>query len=257
MGLGRHLRELWGHRLGFAASLLLATLAAVWSIGDIGLFPPRIEPRVVQMASAQTRAIVDAPTSAVSDLDIPTTNLPGMTNRGVLVGNMIASEPVRGYVARRAHVKAELIQIASPVTPDFARPLATSGKRSTKDIFKSPNAYRLSVQANPTVPILDVYAEAPTVAAAEALANGAVAGMSDYLRDLADRQDIPVSRRVHVEQLGRAEGGEINPGIEVKLAILTFLLVFAASGATVLALVRVRRGWTLETIAQRNARQAG
>jgi hypothetical protein len=212
----------------------------------VTVFPPSVKPRVLQMAAASTRALVDSPKSAVLDLKVPTTNLQGMTNRGVLVGNMIASAPVRAYIARRAHVPTELLQVAGPVTPDFPRPLATSGKRSTKDILKSPNQYRLSVQANPTVPILDIYAQAPTADAARALANGAVQGMEDYLHDLANAQHIAVDQRVHLEQLGHADGGVINPDVSVKLAILSFLLVFTASSAMVLAATRVRRGWQLE-----------
>ena len=53
-----------------------------------------------------------------------------MTNRGVLIGNVMASEPVRQYISKRAGVPAEVLQVASPVTPDFPRPLATSGKKS-------------------------------------------------------------------------------------------------------------------------------
>jgi hypothetical protein len=254
MRFGRHLRELWEHRLGLVASVLIASLAALWSVGKVTVFPPGVKPRVLQMSAASTRALVDAPQSAVLDLKVPTTNLQGMTNRGVLVGNMIASAPVRAYIARRAHVPMELLQVAGPVTPDFPRPLATSGKRSTKDILKSPNQYRLSVQANPTVPILDIYAQAPTADAARALANGAVQGMEDYLHDLANMQHIAVDQRVHLEQLGKADGGVINPDVSVKLAILSFLLVFTASSAMVLAAVRVRRGWQLEAVSQKSAK---
>jgi hypothetical protein len=254
MRFGRHLRELWQHRLGLTASVLLACLAALWSVGKVTVFPPGVKPRVLQMGAASTRALVDAPKSAVIDLTVNTTSLQGMTNRGVLVGNMIGSAPVRAYVARRAHVPVELLQVATPVTPDFPRPLATSGKRSTKDILKSPNQYRLSVQANPTVPILDIYAQAPTANAARALANAAVQGMSDYLHDLANAQHIAVAQRVHIQQLGQAEGGVINPNVSVKLAILSFLLVFTASGAMVLAADRVRRGWQLETVKHKSAK---
>jgi hypothetical protein len=163
---------------------------------------------------------------------------------------------VREYIARRAKVRSELLQIASPVTPEFPRPLATSGKKSTRDILKSPNQYRLSIQANPTVPILDIYAEAPTAEIARQLANGAVDGMQDYLRDLAAAQRTPADRQVHLEQLGHAKSGVINPGIRVKVGIMSFLLVFAASSATVLAVGRVRRGWKLEALAQREAKTA-
>jgi hypothetical protein len=251
MQLGRHLRELWGHRVGLIASLALALLASLWSVGKVSFFPPGVKPRVLTMSVANTRALVDAPKSAVLDLKVNTGSLQAMSNRGVLIGNVMASEPVRDYIGKRAKIRGELLQIASPVTPDFPRPLATSGKKSPRDILKSPNAYRLNIQANPTVPILDIYAEAPTPELAQQLANGAVDGMQDYLNDLATAQQVPVERRVRLEQLGRAKGGTINPGVRLKLGALSFLIVFAASSATVLAVGRVRQGWSLESHAQR------
>jgi hypothetical protein len=250
MALGRHLRELWGNRIGLVASLILASLAALWGVGKVSLFPPSVKPRVLEMSAANTRALVDAPKSAVLDLSVPTTNLLSMTNRGVLVGNVMGSAPVREYIGRRAGIKPSLLQIASPVTPDFPRPLATSGKRSTRDILKSPNAYRLSIQANPTVPILDIYAEAPTPKLAEQLANGAVDGMKDYLRDLGVKQSIPAAQQVQLQQLGRASGGTINEGVNLRVGVLSFFLMFFASSLTALAISRVRRGWRLESLAR-------
>ena len=41
--------------------------------------------------------------------------------------------------------------------------------------------------------------------------------MQDYLNDLAEPQQVPVDQRVRLEQLGRAKGGVINPGVRVKL----------------------------------------
>jgi hypothetical protein len=245
MQFGRHLHELSRHRLGLLLSVLLASLAALWSVGKVSLDPPGIKPRVLQMGAASTRALVDYPKSAVLDLAVPTANLQAMTNRGVLVGNIIASAPVRTYIGRRAHIKPELLQVVSPVTPDFPRPLATSGTRSTSDILDSPNAYRLSIQSNPTVPIVDIYAEAPTAETARALADGAVEGMRDYLHDLAMAQRIPSDQRVRLVQLGAATGGVINPGISVKLGIISFLIVFGACCLAVMAITRVRRGWNV------------
>lgn len=253
MQLGRHLRELWGHRIGLIASLILALCATLWSVGKVSVFPPSVKPRVLSVSAANTRALVDAPHSAVLDLKTTTQSMVGMTNRGVLIGNVMASEPVREYIGRRAGIPGELLQVASPVTPDFPRPLASSGKKSPRDIMKSPNEYRLSIQANPTVPIVDIYAEAPTPELAQALANGAVDGMQDYLKDVATAQHVPADRRVRLEQFGRAKGAEINPGIRLKLGVLTFLFVFAAASVTVLAFERVRQGWKLESVGRRDA----
>ena len=173
--------------------------------------------------------LVDTPKSAILDLSVDTYNFRAYTNRSLLVGNIMASPPVRRYIARRAHVPAEVLQVASPVTPDFPRPLASDGEKHSSDILKSPDQYRLSVQVNPTVPVVDVYAEAPTAEAAQQLANGAVDGMKDYLRDLGTAQSIPPFEQVHLQQLGRAKGAVIDPGISAKVALLTFFLVFGAS----------------------------
>lgn len=246
MQLGRHLRELWRLRLGLVAAVVVAALAALWSVGSVSLFPPGVKSRDLEMAVASTRVLVDAPTATVLDLSVNAYNFQSITNRALLVGNVMASEPVRQYIGKRAHVPPEVLQVASPVTPDFPRPLATSGRKSTRDILKSPDEYRLSIQANPTAPILDIYAQAPTARTAELLATGAVEGMKDYLRELGGTQGVPQSRQVRLEQLGRADGGVINPGISVKVALLTFLIVFAVSSVAVLFVARVRQGWRLE-----------
>jgi hypothetical protein len=246
MQLGRHLRELWELRIGLVASLLLAVFAALWSVGQVGVFPPSIKTRKLEIAAASTSVLVDTPKSTVLTLSVNTYDLRAFTNRSLLVGNIMASPPVRRYIARRAHVPADVLQVASPVTPDFPRPLASSGAKRSSDILKSPDEYRLSIQSNPTVPVVDVYAEAPTAAAAQQLANGAVDGMKDYLRDLAAAQGTRPSEQITLEQLGRAKGGVLDPGISVKVALISFLLVFGASSVAALFLARVRRGWVTE-----------
>jgi hypothetical protein len=246
MQLGLHLRELWRSRLGVAVSFALALLAAVGSQGRISLFPPGFESRTVQIGAASTRVLVDTPKSSVLDLGASSQDLTSMVNRALLVSNVMASEPVRQYIARRANVPAEVLRVASPVTRDWPRQLAQSGSpKKTSDIFKSPNEYRLNLKSNPTVPVIDIYAQAPTAEVARELANGAVTGMQDYLRDVGERQAIPVSQQVNLQQLGAARAGVVNPGTKMKLALLSFLLVFAASSAAVMFFGRVRRGWAL------------
>ncbi len=72
MQLGTHLRELWQRRIGLIASLVVAMLAMLWSVGKVSLFPPGVKPRVVTVAAANTSVLVDAPKSAVLDLKVNT-----------------------------------------------------------------------------------------------------------------------------------------------------------------------------------------
>ena len=250
MQLGRHLHELWRLRIGLAISLLLALFAALLSVAQVGVFPPSITPRSHETASASTRVLVDSPKSSTLDLSVAVNDLASATNRALLVSNVMASAPVRQYIERRANVPAGVLEVASPVTPDWPRPLASTGnEKRTSDILKSVDEYRLSLQSNPTVPVVIVDAQAPTAAAAQALANGAVDGMRDYLRDLGIRQNIPASEQVQLEQLGRATGSTVNGDANLSVALLSFLLVFAAASAANVFLARVRRGWALEASA--------
>ena len=247
MTLGRHLRELSQLRTGLLVSLCLALLAATWSVGKISLFPPGLKTRSLAISAASTKVLVDAPQSAVADVAVNTVDIQAMTNKALVVGNVMGSEPVRSYILRRAQLPTDAyVQITSPVTPDFPRELSITGTKSTTDILKSPHEYRLDIEANPTIPELDLYAEAPTPAEAARIANGAVEGMQDYLRTLAGQQHVPAEEQVTLRQLGTAKGGVVDPGVNAQLASLTFILVFVASGAVTLWLARVREGWNRE-----------
>jgi hypothetical protein len=245
MQVGRTIHELWGMKLGVAVSLLLGVLAGVWSVQRISLSPPGLEPRTSEIASASTQMLVDTPMSSALDLSTQAEELASITDRALLLSNLMASAPVRQHIARHARVDASALQVAGPVTPEFPRQLEQSDRKpSTSDILRSPDGeHRLSLQSNPTVPLVSVYAQASTATAAKLLADGAVTGTQDYLRVMAAEQQIPPAQQVTLRQLGRAEGGVINDGVDVRLALLSFLLVFAASCLATLFVARVRRGW--------------
>jgi hypothetical protein len=238
------LRELWRLRLSMAASLLIALLAAVWSVEKVSLSPLAITPRNLEIASASTRVLVDTPKSLVLDLNVQTNDIEGITNRALLVSNVMASAPVRAYIERRSGVPAGSLDVVSPVTKDWPRPLAQSGiERRTTDILNSPDEYRLSLRSNPTVPLIEIYAQAPTERAAVQLADGAVSGMQDYLDELGTEQAIAEDAQIRLQQLGGAEGGVINGDVSIKVALLSFLATFAVCSMLVLFVARVGVGW--------------
>ena len=250
MKLGRRLHELWRMRVGLIVSLVLATVAALWSVQEISLFPPGLQARPLELSTASTRALVDTPRSTLLNLEVNTNDFAGITSRALLIANVMGSAPVREYIAQRAGVRADLIQIATPVTPDWPRPIVRADDKSAPtDIAKSPEAYRLSLLSNPTVPVIEVFATAPSPAVAARLANGAIQGTQDYLRALALRQGIPPAQQARLQQLGDAKGGTINAGANIKVAALSFFVVLLTCSATTLFISRVRRGWQLEGMA--------
>lgn len=244
MRLGMHLRELWRLRLGLVVSAVVAAFAAVWSVADISLSPPGLKPRALDMATAFTQVVVDTPDSTVLDLRQGTNDIQSLNNRAVLLGTLIGSMPVRAYIAERAHLTVDQLQIITPRTPQEPRARTQPGvSQGPTDLLKATDQYRLDIQANPAVPLLDIYAQAPTAKASEDLANATVSGLSDYLSELAASESTPAAAKVAIRQLGTARGEVINHGVRLQVVAVVFVLVFALSCAALVVLARVRRGW--------------
>lgn len=231
-------------KAGVIASLLLASFAAVWSVQKISLSPFALTPRALELATASTHMVVDTPDSALIDLRQDTYSLEGLRNRAVLLGNVMASTQVQQRIAARADVPVERLRVQAPLTKEqSAPPVDSENARHTSDILKSMDQYRLNIQANPTVPMLDIYAQAPNARAAAALANAAVEEIKTYLATLAQTQKTPAKDQIHLVSLGKAEGVVINGGVNWQVALLAFGLTFAISTSTVIFLRRVRAGW--------------
>ena len=239
------MRQLWRLKLGTGLSLVLALLAAVWSISQSGL----------AMATAHTEVLVDTPDSIMTNLRENSYSIDGLVNRAVVLGNVIASTPVEARIAQRANVPAALLRIQAPITPRVASlPLDSQNSRSITDILKSNEQYRIAINANPTVPMLDIYAQTPTAQSAAALANAAVDELKAYLAGLASSQATPASDQIRIEQLGRATGMVINPGVKYQAALLVFILTFLLGCATTIFITRIRAGWRVEALSEGTAR---
>jgi hypothetical protein len=241
-----HLRELSRLHVGVVVSIFLASLAAVWSVAAIQVAPPGLKPRALDIASAETQVVVDTPYSTAVDLRQGVEDIQPLKERALLLGTLMATQTVRADIARRAHIPTGRIQVAAPRTPVQPRPLPESGeKKGPGDLFKSTDQYRLDIEANPTIPLLTVKAQAPTAAKAQELANAAVSGLNDYLKRLATSEATPDSLRVTLRQLGTADGEVINHSVQEQVIIVVFLFVLSLSCAASVLVSRVRRGWKL------------
>jgi hypothetical protein len=244
MELGKHLRELFRLRLATVVCILLASFAALTASYKVDLSPPGLEPRSVTIASATSEVLVDTPLSSAVDLRQGSTDIEGMTRRATLLGNVIATPPVVGYIARRAGVPTAAIRAQAPLTADFPRPVPKPGdERSARDLVRIPEEYRINVQVDPSVPVLRVITQAPTAESATRLANAAIDGLRDYLGAIARAQKTPMRDRVRLEPLGRAQGEVINGGVRVQVSAVAFIVVFGLSAAAAVFVARVRRGW--------------
>jgi len=254
VGVGIRLRKLWRLKLGLVVSIALALVASLWSVQKISLTPPGLTPRSLEMATASTHVLMDSPTSAMVDLRQDTYSVDSLRTRAAVLGNVIASGEVQARIAQRAHVPIERLRIQAPLTTQQpSPPVDSENARRTSDILKSTDQYRIDLKANPTVPMLDIYAQSPTAKSAAALANAAVDELNRYLAAVVARQNTPLKDQIRPVQLGRATGVVISPGVRWQTAFLTFVLTLGASCATVTFLARVRAGWRQAALSERAA----
>src|SRR3954466_7355960 len=117
MRAGVHLRELWTVRVGVLLAAVIALFVTLPMNFDVSPTKLRFTPRSLQIGSASTRVMVDTPKSMVLDLSQGPYAIDGLTHRAVLLGNVMASLPVREYIGRRARLPAAAINMTTPTTP--------------------------------------------------------------------------------------------------------------------------------------------
>jgi len=251
------MRELWSHKIGLTLTVIAAVLAATLVLFKVSLAPPSLESRALGLSAASTQVVVDTPESSLTNLRESTYSLESQTNRALLLGDVMASIPVREHIAERAGIEVGQLAVAGPVTPEEPRVIADPGDQpKTTDILKSPEEYRVSITANPTVPILDIEAEAPTPEAAARLADAAVGGLRDYVEEVSAAGHTPEKAQVVIRQLGHATGSPVNGWVKPEFALLAFFLVFLLGSSITLYVGRMRRGWDAGPEPRRERRAA-
>ena len=160
-----------------------------------------------------------------------------------LFGRMMTTVAVRERIARRMGVSADDLTGIAWVTANVPATLKEpDAERRANDIAVSRRRYRLDIQSNSRLPILDLYAQAPSKEEAERLAAAAVAGLRDELRAIAASEGADFDESLMLRTLREPRGQVVNAGAGIQIAGLTFLVVFALSGCLLGLAVRARHG---------------
>lgn len=241
MELARTLKTLWIRRRLVALGAVLAALAALLSVYSVGIAPPSLTSRTNVFATASTQLLVDAPDSAFADLE---NDLTPLETRASVFARFLASPAALELVARDAGVPLDSIEAQGPY--DINLPVIqqepTAGQRSSQIIGEGA-LYRLRFENNPVLPIVSVFAQAPTKDEAIALADAAPRALRAYIAAIQTHQDTPEDRRVVIRKLGDATGGVVNEGANLQIGLLVFIVVFGAWCMLLIPAQTLARGW--------------
>jgi capsular polysaccharide biosynthesis protein len=241
MELARALKALWKRRRLVALGAVIAALAAILSAFTVGMFPPSLTPRTNTFATASTQILVDTPSSAFANLE---EEVEPLNTRAAVFSRFLASPLAITLIAREAGLPADAIEGQGPYEQNL--PLfeqePTAEKRSS-EIIGEGAIYRLRFENNPDLPIVTVFAQAPTADEAHRLADAAPEALSSYISHIQEVQKTPIERRVEVRQLGDATGGVVNGGANAQIAVLVFFVVLVLWCLLLIPAHTIARGW--------------
>jgi hypothetical protein len=232
--------------LGGALCLALALLAALANQMRVSGAPTSARSGGVEIAGAVAQAGVELPDASIVQAGVIADKLQSLTLRAVLLAELTSTPPVVTQIAQQAGVAQSELSISTSFVQNIPEQLLGPDLEvRANQIIDLRAPFQINIQPDPNIPRLEIYAQAPTLAQAEHLADSVVPGVRAYLRSYALSHGADPANQVRVQQLGPALGTVLNSSARFEIFGLTFLIVFGFSAALLLLLVRTRRGWRL------------
>lgn len=241
MEFARTLKTLWLRRRLVALGAVLAAFAALLSVYQVGLVPPSLTSRTNVFAAASTQMLVDTPASSFADL---ANDIEPLDARAGVFARFLASPAAVGLIAREAGIPADAIEAQGPFelnTPEVQQG-PTAERRSTQIVGEGA-LYRLRFENNPELPIVTVFAQAPTQDGAVKLASAVPAALRAYIDRIQEEQHTPANQQVVIRPLGKATGGVVNSGANLQIATLVFIVALGAWCMLLIPAHTIARGW--------------
>jgi hypothetical protein len=250
-----------------AVSAVIASVAAATSGYQIGLFPPTVEKRQLQTGVAVAHALVDRQQSGRDRTDVDNLvdieQLASLTDRRGPLAEVMVSPEVLDRTAHRLDISEEDISGATQFTGSVPSVLLEpDSERRANQILTATDPFHIDIQGRPNLPVLDIYARAPSAESAQRLAEASIGAVNAYLRAKGRDHAVPPFDRIHLTPLGEPRPAAVDGRAAAEIAALTFLVVFGISCGLIVAFGRIRRGWragakpSLALLPDRSARHA-
>jgi len=239
MEIAQIIKTLGQHRVALALTFAFAVFAALFATHRIQVWPLSVEKRSIEYGAAAAQLLVDSPRSSLVDLQQDTAPL---ATRAALYAQFMRSNTVREGISKETGIPASLIVAQGPFTTLGGRQNITRPSEArSNEVLKEGDTYRLVFDYQQDLPIMSIYAQAPTADGATKLANGAVAALRTYVANEESSQNVPAERRTVVRELGPAEGGWVNAGVNPLFMAIAFIAALIGGCLLILAKDALKR----------------
>jgi hypothetical protein len=223
MELAQALIQLWERKIWLLLGVIVAGVAG-FGIHQVA--------RSSVYAAATTQMVVDSPRSALGDIQ---SSLEPFTARAGVFALLMTSPQALDAIGHAAGIPGGAIAAEGPPTATMPQVGSSPTQLDTP--------YKLQLNQDPTLPTVDIYAQAPTADQAIKLANGAVTGFATYLKTLQVQGSVPNGQRVEIRQLGSAIGGVVDSSASTKVAGMVTIVVLLLWCGGILFVAKLKAAW--------------
>lgn len=216
-------------RLAVAAVLVVAAVAAG------GLYKKQAS---VKVGTASAEILVDGEKSALGDLRLQT--LPLVARSGIFA-RFLGADGVTDDIARDTGISKDDIAVVGPKLRVDGVPDPESAERANR--LRGDAGHLLQVQQGDNLPLLTIFAQAPTEEAAKRLADATAGALENYVTREQVEAGVPENRRVKIRQLGSARAGTFESTPSVILPAIAFLFVLGSGCFGLLGIRRIVDAW--------------
>ena len=191
MELTEIIRTLWQRKVALAIVVGLALLAALSTVYRIS--PSGLSSRSYEFGAAQAQLLVDSPRSSLLDL---TQETPPLAERAAVYAQFMRSNAIKAAIAKEAGIPVNQVDDRGPLHRrgrDAEHPAAR--RDALNEIRGEGKLYRLVFDYQPDLPVISIYAQAPTEEAAVKLAERHRQGRRAYINQLEDESEVPDQAR--------------------------------------------------------------
>jgi hypothetical protein len=231
-------KALWVKKVWVAVGAVIAGLAALSVLYQIGpsSFPP--QSKTVRVGAATTEVLIDSPQSALGDLK---RDIVPLTQRGGIFQRFLATDEATKTIGKAAGLPASQIAVAGPRLSVDGIPDPKSAQRASS--LGGARKYQVQVQQGDNLPVLSIFTSAPTKGEARKLADATATALHDLVTKLEDETGVSEKRRLTIRQLSPARAGDVVDSPSKAMAFAVFVLLLGAWCFGVLAWPSVVEAW--------------
>ena len=221
------LRLVTSRRVWLLVGLPIAAYVALSAVANVSLLPPEIKGRNLGVVTARTQLYVlpHAQLYTTPPEPLADTVWTQSAEQATVLANLLTSPDMRTAIARDAGIDARRLAVDGPISADLPNTdIWPAGEKRANQIVAESALYRLTIDANPSAPVIGIAAQGPTATQAVRLAEGTRTALSSYLTSLQTKAHVPVAQRPGVSALGAVAVSGDSSGGPRNVATLTFIV---------------------------------